>query len=73
MWVYTEVNTNREVRGMNQLERDYLLAQSVIKSLEQENARLKELNRKLTEEIISFEELTYELVGALKVAEDYFL
>ena len=58
---------------MNQLERDYLLAQSVIKSLEQENARLKELNRKLTEEIISFEELTYELVGALKVAEDYFL
>ena len=34
---------------MNQLERDYILAQSVIKSLEQENARLKELNREMVE------------------------
>ena len=58
---------------MNQLERDYLLAQSVIKSLEQENARLLFFNRELVEENRQLKELNREMVEALKeVTSNYY-
>ena len=54
---------------MNQLERDYLLAQSVIKSLEQENARLLFFNRELVEENRQLKELNREMYILIRFIE----